>query len=52
MNQQKITEAVIAYYNAVCEAYRLGNIESSYNAPIIALLTEFECAARDMSGEV
>ena len=51
MDQQKITEAVIAYYNAVCEAYRLGNIESSYNAPIIALLTEFECAARDMSGE-
>lgn len=51
MNHQKISEAIVSYYNAVCEAYRLGNVESSYNAPIIALFTEFECAARDMSGE-
>lgn len=51
MEQHKITEAVTAYYNAVCEAYRLGNIESSYNGPIIELFTVFECAARDMSGE-
>ena len=51
MDQQKIIEAVTAYYNAVCEAYRLGNIESSYNGSIIELFTVFECAARDMSGE-
>ena len=35
----------------VCEAYRLGNIKSSYNEPIIELFTAVECAARDMSGE-
>lgn len=51
MEQQKITDAVETYYNAVCQAYRLGNVESSYNAPIIALFSAFECAARDMSGE-
>ena len=39
------------YYKSVCDAYRLGNIESSYNAPIMALFTELGCAARDMSGE-
>jgi len=39
------------YFQAVCESYRLGNIESSYNAPIIDLLAKFNCTARDMSGE-
>ena len=39
------------YFQSVCEAYRLGNIESAYNAPIIALLTQFDCTARDLSGE-
>lgn len=51
MDQQKLIEAVIAYYDAVCEAYRLGNIESSYYKPIMTLFAAFECAARDMSGE-
>lgn len=46
-----MTENINLYFKAVCEAYRLGNIESSYNTPIIALLTQFGCAARDMSGE-
>ena len=39
------------YYKAVCEAYRLGNIESSYNTAIITLLSQFGCVPRDMSGE-
>jgi len=39
------------YFKAVCEAYRLGNIETSFNAPILTLLTHFGCSARDLSGE-
>ena len=42
---------IIDYYKSVCEAYRLGNVESSYNAPIITLFEHFGCAARDLSGE-
>ena len=34
---------LLEYYKSVCEAHRLGNIESSYNAPIIVLLTQFGC---------
>lgn len=51
MDKQSAAEAINIYYKSVCEAYRLGNVESSYNAPIITLLTKFECAARDLSGE-
>jgi len=51
MDEQLTAEAINVYYKSVCEAYRLGNVESSYNAPIITLLTQFECAARDLSGE-
>lgn len=36
---------------SVCDAYSLGNLESSYNAPIMDLFTSIGCAARDMSGE-
>ena len=39
------------YYNAVCEAYEIGNVESSYNPPIIKMFTDFGCAARDLSGQ-
>jgi len=46
-----MTDHIKRYYQSICEAYRLGNIESSYNTPIIALLTQFGCTARDMSGE-
>lgn len=44
-------EIVATYFKSVCDAYRLGNVESSYNAPIIALFTGLGCAARDLSGE-
>ena len=46
-----MTENIHDYHKSVCEAYRLGNIETSYNAPIITLLTKFGCNARDLSGE-
>ena len=42
---------IMDYYKSVCEAYRLGNVESSYNAPIITLFEHFGCTARDLSGE-
>ncbi len=51
MDRQQIENIITQYYNDVCEAYRLGNVESSYNMPIIKLLVSFGCAARDMSGE-
>ena len=46
-----MTNHIQDYYNSVCEAYNLGNIESAYNTPIITLLTQFDCTARDLSGE-
>lgn len=51
MDRNNGIEIIKAYYKAVCDAYRLGNVESSYYTPIMALLTKFGCAARDMSGE-
>ena len=41
------------YFSAVCEAKRLGsgNIETTFNAPIITLLEAFGCTAKDLSGE-
>ena len=38
------------YFQAVCECNRLGNIESSYNLPIIRLIMSFGCQAQDLSG--
>ncbi|MCL1883289.1 MAG: N-6 DNA methylase [Defluviitaleaceae bacterium] len=46
-----MTNHIHDYFKSVCEAYRLGNIETSYNAPIIALFSPFGCNARDLSGE-
>jgi hypothetical protein len=46
-----MTNHIHDYFKSVCEAYRLGNIESTYNPHIITLLTEFGCNARDLSGE-
>lgn len=45
-----VHKSVQAYYAAVCERARLGNIESSYNQPIADLLMAFGCQARDLSG--
>ena len=51
MNTFEYNEIITKYFNAVCEAYKLGNVESSYNAPIIELFTSIGCAPRDLSGE-
>lgn len=51
MEKSNVTELIKTYFKSVCEAYRLGNVESSYNAPIITLFTDIGCAARDLSGE-
>ena len=51
MDSVRAAEIIAKYYRAVCDAYRLGNVESSYNAPIMALFTDIGCAARDLSGE-
>lgn len=51
MNNNTKVEIVTTYFRAVCDAYRLGNVESSYNAPIMTLFTDIGCAARDLSGE-
>ncbi|MCL2198512.1 MAG: hypothetical protein FWB80_06285 [Defluviitaleaceae bacterium] len=45
-----MTQHIQEYFKAVCEAYRIGNIETSYNAPIMTLMSSFECIARDLSG--
>jgi len=42
---------IIDYHKSVCEAYRNGNIETSFNKPIMVLLEHFGCQARDLSGE-
>ena len=51
MEKYNIPENVKTYFKSVCDAYSLGNVESSYNAPIMDLFTSLGCAARDMSGE-
>lgn len=51
MNTNEYNEIITKYFNAVCEAYKLGNVESSYNAPIIDLFASIGCAPRDLSGE-
>lgn len=45
MEKTNITEIITKYFKAVCDAYSLGNVESSYNAPIMALFTDIGCAA-------
>lgn len=51
ISKQKREELVKSYYESVCKAYRLGNIESSYNEPIMTLFEGIGCACRDLSGE-
>jgi len=50
MGDRVMTNHIQEYFKSVCEAYRLGNIETSFNAPIIILLAHFGCKARDLSG--
>jgi len=45
-----MSKHITDYFNAVVNAKQLGNIESSYNTPIITLLSHYGCNALDMSG--
>lgn len=51
MEKNTAIKIIGEYFKSVSQAYALGNIESSYNAPIITLFNQFGCVARDMSGE-
>ena len=44
MNNKEYDRIITKYFNAVCEAYKLGNVESSYNTPIIDLFTAIGCS--------
>ena len=44
-----MTNHIQEYFKSVCEAYSIGNVETSYNAPIMILITQFGCTARDLS---
>lgn len=49
-NEQKIKKALRKYCEEVNKYYKAGNIESSYNKPVIDLIQAFECTAHDFSG--
>lgn len=50
INEQTIKDAVKIYCEEVNKYYRAGNIESSYNKPVIDLIQSFGCTAHDFSG--
>lgn len=47
---KKIREQIIKYCNEVNKCYKAGNVESSYNKPVIDLIESFGCIAHDFSG--
>ena len=49
--EQTIKRALINYCNEVYKYYKAGNIESSFNKPVIDLIQAFGCSAHDFSGE-
>ncbi len=50
VNEKRIREALNIYCEEVNKYYKAGNIESSYNKPVIDLLESFDCSAHDFSG--
>lgn len=50
INEQTIRKALKKYCNEVNKYYKAGNIESSYNKPVIDLIQTFGCSAHDFSG--
>ena len=50
-NDQKIKKALNKYCEEVNKYFKAGNIESSYNKPVIDLIQSFECTAHDFSGQ-
>lgn len=51
MESKEYRKIIDTYFKSVCEAYSLGNIESTYYAPVCTLFNSIGCAARDLSGE-
>ena len=49
-NEKNILNSLKKYCNEVNKYYKAGNIESSYNKPVIDLIQSFECSAHDFSG--
>ena len=49
-DENKVKKALKIYCDKVNELYKAGNIESSYNKPIIDLIQLFGCKAEDFSG--
>ena len=50
VNEQTIKRALKKYCDEVNKYYKAGNIESSYNKPVIDLIQSFGCTAHDFSG--
>lgn len=51
ISDQTIKNALKKYCNEVNKYYKAGNIESSFNKPVIDLIQSFGCSAHDFSGE-
>lgn len=49
-DEKKIKKALETYCKKINELYHAGNVESSYNKPIIDLIQLFGCKAEDFSG--
>lgn len=50
INETQLKEKLKTYCKYVNKYYKAGNVESSYNKPVIDLLQSFGCAAHDFSG--
>ena len=48
---KKIKDAIKKYCDEVNKYFKTGNIESSYNKPVIDLIQSFGCTAHDFSGQ-
>ena len=49
-NVSEIKKAINKYCDEVNKYYKAGNIESSFNKPVIDLIETFDCSAHDFSG--
>ncbi len=49
-DETKIKKELKRYCDEVNKYYKAGNIESSYNKPVIDLIQSFGCTAHDFSG--
>lgn len=51
IDEEKIKRALKSFCYEVNNYYKSGNIESSFNKPVIDLIQSFGCSAHDFSGE-